>query len=213
MPDVVQGFAVADRIFTFDRDDSASLGWGYLPLFAFAALADLQVGSETPALWDWSFIGSLHSDWHRGLRAMVAENPGQRYFVHCYVQNTPVKLVRAIADSGILSRRLPPLSLQIMGCDRYWDVVGQSWAVVDIDHPSKTGMTMRTIKALLDGKKLITINAAVRDSNLYHPSRIETVNRKALRISQDFLTTAYLPIPNDIRRSYHINGWLKKLLS
>jgi hypothetical protein len=164
-------------------------------------------------LWDWSFIGSLHSDWHRVLRAMVAENPGQRYFVHCYVQKTPMKLVRAIADPGILSGRLPPLRSQIMGCDRYRDVVGQSRAVVDIDHPSKTGRTMRTIKALLDGKKLITTNAAVRDSKLYYPSRIETVNRKALRISQDFLTTAYLPIPNDIRRSYHINGWLKKLLS
>lgn len=213
MPGVVPGLAVADRVFTFDRNDSVAFGWTYLPLFSRAALTDRPDSTQAPVLWDWSFIGSLHSDRHRVLRAMVAENPGQRYFVHCYVQNPAVKLIRAVADPGILSGRPPPLSSQIMGYDRYREVVAQSRAVVDIEHPSQTGMTMRTIEALLDGKKLITTNAAVGNSDLYHPSRVAIVDRKAPRVTEEFLASAFLPVPVAMRQRYHIDGWLRTLLT
>ena len=212
MPGVLPVFALADRVFTFDRNDSATYGWTYLPLFSRAALTG-PAATPVPAVWDWSFIGSLHSDRHRVLRAMVAAHPEQRSFVHCYVQNTPVRLVRAISDPGLLSGRPPPLSSQIMGYERYKEVVAQSRAVVDIEHPSQTGMTMRTVEALLAGKKLITTNAAVADSDLFHRSRVAVIDRRAPQIGQDFLASPFLPISEDLRQRYQIDGWLKTLLA
>jgi hypothetical protein len=213
MPGMAPVFKSADQVFTFDKLDSAAFGWSYLPLFARAATPQPATGLHDSALWDWSFIGSLHSDRHRVLRALVAGHPGLRSFVHCYVQNTMVKLVRSLVDPGILSGHPPPLSTSIMGYERYQEVVRQSRAVVDIEHPSQTGMTMRTIETLLDGKKLITTNAAVRDCDLYHPSRVAIIDRKQPLIDPAFLDTPFLPIPDGVRESYHIDAWLKTLLA
>jgi hypothetical protein len=213
MPGMGPIFELADRVFSFDEQDCNAFGWSYLPLFARVAVTDPLSAVERPAMWDWSFIGSLHSDRHRVLRAMVAAHPQHRYMVHCYVQNEVVKLVRALGDPGILSRRPPLLSSQVMGYARYQEVVRQSRAVVDIEHPSQTGMTMRTIEALLNGKKLITTNAAVMNSSLYHFSRVAIIDRTMPRICDKFLAMPFLPIPDNVKQSYELHGWLKRLLS
>lgn len=213
MPGMGSGFKLADRVFTFDRQDSDEFGWNYLPLFARSAVSDPSPAVEVQSVWDWSFIGSLHSDRHRVLRAVVDAHPQHRYFVHCYVQNRLVKLFRALGDPGIVSWHPPLLSSQVMDYARYQEVVRNSRAVLDIEHPSQTGMTMRTIEALLDNKKLITTNTAVRDSELYHPSRVIIIDRAEPQIDQDFLHTPFVPVPQSIRKNYQIDNWLRTLLS
>jgi hypothetical protein len=213
MPGMRSSFKIADRVFSFDQQDCDAFGWSYLPLFSRTAATDPSSAVETPAMWDWSFIGSLHSDRHRVLRAMVAAHPQHRYLVHCYVQNGMVKLVRSLSDPGILSRHPPLLSSQVMGYSRYQEVVRHSRAVVDVEHPLQIGMTMRTIETLLSGKKLITTNAAVMKSNLYHVSRVAVIDRAMPRICDEFLATPFLSIPKDVQQSYELHGWLKRLLS
>lgn len=251
MPGMAPVFALADRVFTFNRQDSQARGWSYLPLFARVPAASAAPGADTapaqdrgaaapgsaapvtaavpgapapipapppapapdaPMTWDWSFIGSLHSDRHRVLRALVAAAPEARFFVHCYVQNGAVRLARALADPGLLSGRPPALSTQVLPYARYQEVVRGSRAVLDIEHPAQTGLTMRTIETLLDGKKLITTNAAVRESDLYDPSRVAVIDRRAPRLPEGFLETPFRPIPEPLRRAYRIDGWLARLL-
>ena len=216
MPGMMPVFALADRVITFNRQDGQAHGWPYLPVFARLP-APIPAPPPAPApdapmTWDWSFIGSLHSDRHRVLRALVAAAPEARFFVHCYVQNGAVRLARALADPGLLSGRPPALSTQVLPYARYQEVVRGSRAVLDIEHPAQTGLTMRTIDTLLDGKKLITTNAAVRESDLYDPSRVAVIDRRAPRLPEGFLEMPFRPIPEDLRRAYRIDGWLARLL-
>lgn len=212
--------ALADRVFSFDRGDCARFGWSYQPLFArqTAASAAVSVVSasapapQTEPLWDWSFIGSLHSDRHRVLRALVAGNPGLRWFVHCYVQNRIVRLFRAVPDRGVLGAGPPPLSMQVLDYARYAEVTAQSRAVVDIEHPAQTGLTMRTIETLIGGKKLITTNAAVRNSDLFHPDRVAVIDRAAPRIPAGFLASDFPAFAPGQAEGYLIDAWLANLL-
>lgn len=204
--------ALADRVFSFDRGDCAGFGWSYQPLFARRTASAGASASQPKPLWDWSFIGSLHSDRHRVLRALVADNPGLRWFVHCYVQNRIVRLFRAISDRGVLGAGPPPLSMQVLDYARYAEVTAQSRAVVDIEHPAQTGLTMRTIETLIGGKKLITTNAAVRDSDLFHPDRVAVIDRAAPRIPAGFLASAFPAFAPGQAEGYLIDAWLAKLL-
>ena len=211
MPGMAPVLSMVDRVFSFDSGDCAQFGWHWLPLFSRKA-QDTGGARPVDPVWDWSFIGSLHSDRHRVLRRLVAENPDLTYFVHCYVQNRLVRLLRAAGDPQVLGNGPPPLSTQVLGYDRYLEVTAKSRAVVDIEHPSQTGLTMRTIETLIAGKKLITTNAAVRDSDLYHPDRVLVIERNQPNIPVGFLSTSFASVPASTAQRYQISNWLQRIL-
>jgi hypothetical protein len=71
---------------------------------------------------------------------------------------------------------------------------------------------MRTIETLLAGKKLITTNQSILDSDLYHKSRVLIIDRNDPIIDPDFLTSPFKAVPDSIRQNYSCTGWLCELL-
>jgi hypothetical protein len=111
-----------------------------------------------------------------------------------------------LAPKGTLSTKpMTPIEVaQIVEC---------SGAVLDVEHPRQRGFTMRTIETLLAGKKLVTTNANILESDLHHPSRVCVINRQKPEISSEFLDIPYLPVPDSIRSYYSCEGWATELLS
>jgi hypothetical protein len=202
---------LCDRTVTFDHGDAAMQGWDFVPLFSRAPVID--PGLVRDADWDWSFVGSVHSDRHRVLRRLAAALPGARYRVHAYVQNRLVQGVRALRDPGLLFPGPVGVARHVLGTSEYQDILNRSRAVVDVEHPRQVGLTMRTIETLLGGRKLITTNRHVQDYDIYDPTRVALIDREAPRLDPDFFETPFSPIPPAVAQLYHVDSWLERVLS
>lgn len=72
---------------------------------------------------------------------------------------------------------------------------------------------MRTIETLLAGKKLITTNRHILESDLFHPSRVLLISRSAPRVDDAFLGLPFKPVEDALRKSYSCEGWALQLLA
>lgn len=201
---------ICDRTVTFDHRDAAIHGWDFVPLFSRGE--GNNPGSTQHAHWDWSFVGSVHSDRHRVLRRLAEALPDARYRVHAYVQNRLIQGVRALRDPGILLPGPIGVSQQILSAAECQDIVERSRAVVDVEHPRQVGLTMRTIETLLSGRKLITTNHHIQDYDIYDPTRVALIDRKSPKLDPEFFETPFLPLTPAVTRLYHVDGWLERVL-
>lgn len=202
---------LSDRVLTFDPSDAVRFEWGFLPLFS----RDEAVPPGEPGVpaYDWSFVGSLHSDRHRVLRRLVQYHPALKCRMHCYAQSRLASFVRSYRDPAAILPSAIPVTTKLLTADEARDITRTSRAVVDIEHPAQVGLTMRTIETLVGGRKLITTNANLRAYDIYDPSRVAIIDRRRPRISPDFFSVPFAPIPESIARSYHVVSWLERALA
>lgn len=198
-----------DYVATFDMKDATKRKWGYRPLF----FRDEKGGGifSSTIIYDWCFIGTIHSDRHRiisSLRKYKNLNP----FVFSYFQNFIVYLARAICDKSIWTASFNSISFKPMDSISIKRVVSQSRSVLDVEHPMQNGFTMRTIETLMDEKKLITTNRNILNMNLYHPSRVLIIERSNPKIDQEFLGLPFKKISNELRDYYSCRAWIDGLL-
>lgn len=201
-----------DSVATFDPVDAKNFKWAYRPLFG----RNISASKDTAASiqFDWCFIGTIHSDRHR-----VIHRLRQRYgalsknFVFCYFQSPLILFIRRLLDWTLWLTPKGMLSTKPMSAADVERIVECSRAVLDVEHPRQRGFTMRTIETLLAGKKLVTTNKYILDSDLYDPSRVCIINRINPEIPVEFLNQPYVPVPDSLRRYYSCEGWAAELLA
>lgn len=200
-----------DSVATFDPEDAKTFGWRYRPLFAHAASTS---PSATPkARFDWCFIGTIHSDRHRVIhRLRRRSGETDRSFVYCFFQSPLVLFLRLLTDWTLWLAPRGTLSTVSMPASAVAQVVSESAAVLDIEHPRQRGFTMRTIETLLAGKKLVTTNRSIVNNDLYHPSRVHLINRQEPSIPTTFLAQPFEEIADDLKHQYSCEGWIAELL-
>jgi hypothetical protein len=59
---------------------------------------------------------------------------------------------------------------------------------------------------------LITSNKNIINSNLYDNSRVNVINRDNPQLSNDFIDSPFLPIPQSLKHYYSCEGWISELL-
>lgn len=200
-----------DSVATFDPTDAKTFGWTYRPLF----WRNISFGEGVPAqtLFDWCFIGTIHSDRHSVIhRLRQGEGTHVRNFVFSYFQSPLILLIRSLIDWTIWVAPSGTLSTKSLPADVVAQKVASSKAVLDVEHPRQRGLTMRTIETLMAGKKLITTNKLILNSNLYHPSRIQVICRNEPEIPSGFMEETFLSIPDTIRAYYSCQEWVSELL-
>lgn len=197
-----------DAVTTFDPADADRYGWGYRPLFA-AASASSDDGEK---LYDWSFVGTLHSD-RMVVLARLKRRLGDRpfYFFGFYPSSMLAflgKLKAKIfghASFGIVSAKaLPAATVR--------KIVAQSRSIVDIEHPQQVGLTARTIETLMAGRKLITTNSTVRQSALYDASRVCVIDRHKPAVPAEFFDLPFRPLSEAARYGYSDLCWARCVL-
>jgi hypothetical protein len=200
-----------DRCVTFDPKDAEAFGWDFLPLFIRQPPCMLSQNVENR--YDWSFVGSVHSDRHRTLRQLVDSFGGNRWYVHAYVPTVLARLRYSLGDLGLIFPSKVKLTNKVLSPSELDCISAQSTAVIDIHHPLQVGLTMRTLETLLQGRKLITTNETLKMYDLYHPSRVAILDRHNPQIDPDFLHAPFEPISDDISQRYYIDNWLAKLIT
>lgn len=198
-----------DDVSTFDPSDAEKYGRRYRPLFADAA----PTGNPSVPDYDWSFVGTLHSDRNRVIQKLLA-NSGvdMRSFVFGYFPSKLLWFLHGVRDASI--RRAAPgtISTTPLPAEEARRVTLASTAVLDVEHPRQKGLTIRSIETLLAGRKLITTNANIAKSRLYHETRVHIIDRQAPVVPPSFFQSDFEPIPEDVRYAYSTRCWAKEML-
>jgi hypothetical protein len=210
VPGVLNSVGLFDAVSTFDPEDAAEQGWHFRPLFARNAAVCPQ--PPVPTRFDWCFIGTLHSDRHRVITALLQRTIEGKSFVFGYLPGNLVFALRHLTDWRLWRAPKGSLSTTPMSAVDIAAVVGQSRAVLDVEHPRQRGLTMRTIETLLAGKKLLTTNRLIMKSDLFDPSRVEVIDRRKPAITAAFLGQPFKPVPHEVAVGYSCVAWIGELL-
>ena len=84
---------------------------------------------------------------------------------------------------------------------------------VDIQRPEQKGLSFRVFEAIGNEKKLITNNNDIKKYPFYNPNNIHVIDIQNLHIPEEFLSTPYQKIDNDLYHQYTAKKWVKDILS
>ncbi|UVL28178.1 hypothetical protein [Pseudomonas donghuensis] len=208
--DVVSNLRYFDHAFTFDRDDAHSHGIHFRPLFFSKGF---EKSDDAPVRWDISFIGTAHTDRY-AIASKVAKNlgPGVRAYWYLFLQAKWVYWLYRTINPGFRPAKLTDFKFAPLTKADVQQVFFASAAVLDIEHPRQTGLTMRTLETLGARKKLITTNTSVQSYDFFSDSNICVIDRDNPIVPTDFLQTPYIDVDPAIYQRYRLEGWLDEIL-
>jgi hypothetical protein len=143
---------------------------------------------------------------------LTRSNVLQNFYAYGYIPGKFMWFLRHVANPKTWRCRSIKVSTAAIPPEKVNRIVQSAKAVVDIEHPKQRGLTMRTIETLLLGRKLVTTNAEIRNSDLFHESRVCIIDRANPSIPQAFLEKAFLDIPQKTKEKYYVRSWLQEVI-
>ncbi len=145
------------HIYSFDYPDCENYGFHFRPLFY---VNNCVPSKNECSRVDVSFIGTNHSERFEWLKKIKKV---------CDLNNLSSKLILIVSRSEYfkLARTEKQEDLEILSTKEisyhtFLEITNNSACVVDFQHPSQRGLTMRTIEALSLGVKVITTNEYIK---------------------------------------------------
>ena len=199
-----------DWVLTFDPVDAERHGMRFRPLFYGQGYAVPH--NEAPDL-DLSFIGTIHTDRYAIASRVVGQLPPERKaWTYFYLQAPWVFRVQKILNRNFSGARIEEFAFDPLPKATVQDVFRRSLAVLDIEHPRQTGLTIRTLEALGARKKFVTTNPGIVGYDFYTADNIALIDRTDPQVPAGFLETPYRPLDEAIYYRYSIAGWLDEVL-
>jgi len=205
---VADKFKFFDHITSFDRKDATVHKLGFRPLFfcdEYRATAE-----KREYKYNLSFIGTIHSDRYSIIKEL--KNNTTNFYLYPYLQSKFIYYFfkwtkKEFRYTKITDFRFDKIdSLTIAG------VVNESSAILDIQHPMQTGLTMRTLEMLGMNKKIVTTNIDIKNYDFYNPNNICIIDRKKPVVPNEFYNREYEYLDNNIYEYYSIGQWILDVL-
>jgi hypothetical protein len=203
-----------DRVFTFERGDAEVYGFDFKPLFYLDAYGAVRGQVETYE-YDLCFMGTAHSDRYGIAREVRdwCDSKGLRCFFYFYVQGLGLYWFNKLKSKGVMPS-LAEVSFEKMSFADIVRVVGASRAVLDIQHPRQTGLTMRTLETLGAGRRLVTTNGEVRGYDFYDEGQVRVIDRMmpSAGLDVEFFRDDRRYIPLEKIEFCSIRCWLQEVI-
>jgi hypothetical protein len=203
-----------DRVFSFDSEDVKNNGkLIFRPLF-FLDCYRKDIRENDHYKYAVSFIGSIHSDRYRIIKNVqsILEKKDLACYFYCYIQSRFVYFLYKITKSEFRNTKETDFEFAKIDSSLVAKVCDESKAVLDVQHPKQTGLTMRTIEMLGMNKKLITTNKGIVDYDFYDPNNILVVERDAVSIPDHFINQPYRVVDKAIYEKYSLEAWIRDIL-
>jgi hypothetical protein len=204
---LIENLKYFDRALTFDKEDAKNFGMQFRPLFFSRGFVPSKDSTNS---FDVSFIGTAHSDRYKVVNG-VRSNLGQdaKPYFYLYLQARWVFYAHRLGNPAFKGARITEFEFAPLDKTSVSSIFTSSLAILDIEHPKQTGLTMRTFETIGSHKKLITTNPAVKDYDFFSTDNIYIMRREEpTTIPKGFFSTPYQPIDNIIYEKYSIDGWL-----
>jgi hypothetical protein len=207
-------FPFFDRILSFDLSDCAvNPGIVFRPLFYSEEYA--MIPNSTAKLdFGLGFVGTLHSDRYAICRKVRASLDllGINSFIYLYLSDKKLYWIQKATNPALRGCTLKDVSFTPMPRTVVFEYMGKTKAMLDIQHPEQTGLTMRTIEVLGARRKLITTNKGIKEYDFYNENNICLIDREDPRIPEAFFDTPYVDQDEGVYQKYSVAGWLRDVL-
>lgn len=211
---VSKKFKYFNRILSFDRQDTFKYpDMKFRPLFYIDDFKK-ELRTDNKYKYDISFCGTIHSDRYAIIKEVIdiCKKMKLSFYNFCYLQSKFIYYFYKITKHEFQYAKKRDFSFVKASSQKISDVVDESRAVLDIQHPKQTGLTMRTIEMVGMNKKLVTTNAEIKEYDFYNPNNILVIDRKNINILDEFLLTKYVTLDANIYDKYSITEWIEDVL-
>ncbi len=212
---VERKFPYFDYITSFDRNDAKRFGHvNFRPLFYCDEFrAGPQKGTAAEA-YDLCFIGTVHSDRYKVLKTLLDEagRHGLRTCCYLYLQSRFIYYFYRVLKKEFRDTSIQDFQFEKKTSAEIAAVVERSKAVIDIQHPGQTGLTMRTLEMLGMKKKIITTNQDIVHYDFYRKNNVMVVDRNHVTYRKDFFSGAYEETSRQVYEYYAIERWCMDVL-
>jgi len=203
-----------DALYSFDpcnvaADDRLTLK----PLFYSEHFS--YPSQEGPRLHDLTFVGTMHSDRYRFVTKLFESFT--RTYGFFYVPARWFFYFRKYASRSFAGVPTSAVSFSKLDKSAVAAIFQDSRAVLDLQRSAQSGLTMRTFEVLASGAVLVTGNKAIRQSDIFDPSRIVVVDdydavdaSTRLREILDALPPLVGP-PSGFER-YSVKNWVRDFI-
>ena len=201
-----------DKISSFDRVDCISRSFNFRPLFFSNRFKCEEV---SPAYeYDLIFCGTIHSDRYKILKELELQINAYSlaYYKFYYLQAKFVYYYYKLLFKAFKSSKIEEFAFNKMSISEIASMQLKSKAIIDIQHPNQTGLTMRTIETIALNRKIITTNGDIVNYDFYNPNNILIINRNTPKLDLAFLNSPYEPLPSIILERYTIRQWVLDIL-
>lgn len=164
---------LADTSYTFDPIDAQNMQISYLPLFSSWKEAGInQTEYEKSIKYDILSIGGYRGHRIPYVNAMkeFCEQNVLTYKFHNYEN-----FLSFLKNRKKLNIKLSDVSFSRISYKKYYNLLLESKAVLDIQSPLQNGLTMRTMETLSLNKKLITTNKNILKEPFYNKQYIYVI--------------------------------------
>lgn len=203
-----------DKVYSFDLADSKShKDIFFRPLF-FADDFKRTFDSKVTYRYDVSFLGTIHSDRYKIIKQVQAflEANRKSYYFFNFLQSRFMYSFYCLTKAEFRGTKASDFDFIKLSSSDIAEIVDESKAVLDIQHPKQTGLTMRTIEMIGMNKKIITTNAAIKEYDFYNPTNICVIGRDDITIDPEFFETTYEPLSTEIYDKYSLRQWVLDVL-
>lgn len=198
-----------DKNFSFDlKDCLANSRFVHVPLFyTWQSVCQSELREMVQDI-DVMFVGGYHSARHQ-IAARLEELCQQQGLVfHKHIYHPLGSFLRKKLTGEPIRWR--DINCSKLGRQQYYDLLCRSRAVLDVQSPTQSGATMRTIEALSLGRKLISTNTMLEQELFYSPDDIKIWNAES---SFDLHSLVCRPVgPVRANRVLSLNQWVGKLI-
>jgi hypothetical protein len=203
-----------DKVFSFDPTDRVSgVDIKFLALFYSDDFKYVEKDALNLTKYAVSFIGTVHSDRVKLAKLIMKQfkDKGFNTYSFFYCPSKLLFILKKIFTREFDFISFNEVSFSSMSKLEIKDVFINSSAVIDIQHPDQTGLTMRSIEMLGLNKKLITTNTDIKNYDFFNSDNIAVIDRYSPSIPVEFIDTSYIE-PNDcVVNQYSIQNWLRSM--
>lgn len=197
-----------DRIVTFDPNDAKNYNLTFHPLFYVENYT--SVTTHDLNKYDICCILTAHSDRYIVVNKIkeYIQKLSLKMFTFLYLNNKLMYWGRRLFLKKYKYGSINDFSFKPMSQNEIISIISKSKAVLDINHPSQVGLTMRTFEALGAQKKLITTNKNITSYDFYNENNILIIDRDKPILNSEFFTTPYHHLEPSIYANYSLKNWI-----
>lgn len=208
-PNAERLIKVSDSAYSFDPIDTTNYPMKYVPLFYCWE----ECGYNYPELdhnkkpIDFFFVGGYRTSRVEILRAFkrFCEKKGYSYYIKSFE-----RIGSYVKNRKRLNMDIDDVSFKQLSYKSYYHHLLASKYVIDIQSPTQTGLTMRTMEALSLQKKIITTNKYIKQTPLYSESMVFVLNSKNDIDSLDFEHFLKKKV-HKVDAVLSLSSWLKQI--
>lgn len=206
-----KNLSLFDTCHTFDSSDAKSYGMNFRPLF-FSPGFEQEVALDFK--YDISFVGTAHSDRCRIVSNVKAALPNKTTcYWYLYLQAPWVFYGHKLVNQSFRNESIKNFNFEALSKPVVQSIFFKSRAILDIEHPNQSGLTMRTFETIGANKKLITTNNRIVEYDFFNHDNIFVIDRKNVSDKIDnFIRGPYIPLTSSLYMKYSLAGWLNDVI-